>query len=276
MSRVRTPSIAHFQEKLLMSFIESVLLGIVQAVTEFFPVSSSAHLKIFKHLLDLQSQENSVFFDLSCHLGTLLALFIFLRKEISTLFFKERKKLVFFFLALVPLIPCYFFLKPLRELASENHLLGFCLMGSGIIVLAGQFLRVPRSKNGNFSKKTQDVLMIGALQSAALIPGISRSGATISCARILGWSASEAVRFSFLLSIPTIIGGNSIEFLKLTLSSEIHSLPVMGLLTAFTTSFLLGLFIVGKAIRFLEKGNLTIFGCYCLILGAAVALYFNL
>ena len=259
-----------------MSFIESVLLGMLQALTEFFPISSSAHLKILKHFLGLQNLESYVLLDLSCHFGTLCALAIFLRKEITSLFFEEKKKLLLFFLALIPLIPFYFLLKPLREIASEKQFLGFCLIGSGLILLAGQFLRMPRSKNKKPSKKIQDVLMIGALQSAALIPGISRSGATISCARILGWSAKDAVRFSFLLSIPTIIGGNAIELLKTASSSEIHSTPIAGLFTAFATSFLLGLLIVGKAIRFLEKGNLKIFGWYCLILGSAAALYFNL
>jgi undecaprenyl-diphosphatase len=259
-----------------MSFLESILLGIVQAVTEFFPVSSSAHLKILKHFLGLQNLENYVLFDLSCHFGTLIALLIFLRSELKKLFFEERKKLILFFIALLPLIPCYFLLKPLRDLASDKHFLGICLMGSGLILLAGQSLRMPRSKNRGLTTNIQDVLMIGTMQSAALIPGISRSAATISCARVLGWSAKDAVRFSFLLSIPTIIGGNLIEILKTAASSPIEQVPVTGLLTAFATSFLLGLALVGKAIRFLEQGNLKTFAWYCLILGAAATLYFNL
>lgn len=117
--------------------------------------------------------------------------------------------------------------------------------------------------------------MIGTLQSAALIPGISRSAATISCARVLGWSAREAVRFSFLLSIPTVIGGNVIELLKATsFSRQETMIPFLSLFAAFGSSFLIGFFVVKKAINYLEKGNLKPFARYALSLGTLVTLYF--
>lgn len=259
-----------------MSFLESILLGIVQGITEFLPISSSAHLKIVKHFLGMQTSESSVLLDLSCHLGTLMALMFFLRKDIREIL--QRKKLIFlFFLALIPLIPCYFLLKPLREIASQKQFLGPCIIGTGLILLAGQSLRMSRSGVKGLNPKIQDVLMIGTLQSAALIPGISRSAATISCARVLGWSAKEAVRFSFLLSIPTIIGGNLIEFAKTpSLVESSFSLSISTLLTAFGTSFFIGFFIVKKAITYLEKGNLKPFAWYCLSLGSLITLYFAL
>lgn len=257
-----------------MSFFTSFILGIVQALTEFLPVSSSAHLKIAKYIL---GSESGVLLDLSCHLGTLGALIIFLRKEIITLFFYEQKKIILFFLALIPLIPVYFLLKPLREAASDIHLLGFCLIGTGAILLAGQSFSMARSKNEGFIGKIRDVLMIGTMQSTALIPGISRSASTISCARILGWSPKEAVRFSFLLSIPTVLGGNLWEFMKATPGPyKEASIPILHLATSFIVSFLLGFFLVGKAISWLEKGNLKPCAWYCLTLGTIVAIYFNL
>jgi undecaprenyl-diphosphatase len=257
-----------------MSLFESLLLGILQALTEFFPVSSSAHLKVLKHFLGLQEVEHYVLFDLCCHMGTLFALLFFLRKDLLCLIQKERKKLALFFLALLPLIPCYFLLKPLRDLASEKCFLGFCWMGTGLILLAGQSLRMSRSKKDG--KKMQDALTIGAMQSIALIPGISRSAATISCARILGWKAEEAVRFSFLLSIPTILGGSFLESLKSFSSLEAQTVPILPLLIAFASSLLLGLLVVGKAIRFLETGRLKPFAWYCLIVGIIASLYFNI
>lgn len=254
-----------------MSFFSSLILGLVQAFTEFLPISSSAHLKIVKHLL---GQESGVLLDLSCHLGTLVALLIFLRKDISNILFKEPKKIFWFFLAMIPLIPCYFLLKPLREFASQIHLLGFCMMVTGGILLAGQSFSMAISPNKGRGKKARDVLMIGTLQSAALIPGISRSASTISCARVLGWERKEAVRFSFLLSIPTILGGNLWEFMKASFDTKIQ-IPVMSLITAFAVSFLAGLFLVGKIIPWLERGNLKPCAWYCLGLGSVLAIYFN-
>lgn len=258
-----------------MSFLDSILLGIVQGATEFLPISSSAHLKLVKHLLDLQEPESSVLLDLSCHLGTLVALLFFLRRDILEIL-RKKSQILLFFLALLPLIPCYFLLKPLREIASQKQFLGPCLMGTGLILLAGQCLRMTRSNLKEKTSKIKDVLMIGTMQSAALIPGISRSAATISCARFLGWNASEAVRFSFLLSIPTILGGNFIEFAKTATTSQISvsSLPSLGV--AFLASFSIGLFTVKKAVGFLEKGNLKPFAWYCLALGFFVTLYLTL
>jgi undecaprenyl-diphosphatase len=133
---------------------------------------------------------------------------------------------------------------------------------------------MPRSKERGKNAKIQDVLMIGALQSAALIPGISRSAATISCARFLGWNSKEAVRFSFLLSIPTVIGGNMLELLKA--SSSLDSVSISSLGIAFATSLLIGLFLVKKALGYLEKGNIRPFAWYCLSVGVLTTLYFTL
>lgn len=258
-----------------MSFLESIILGIIQGVTEFLPVSSSAHLKIAKHFLGIQEPESYVLLDLSCHLGTLMALLLFLKKDIGRIL-KEKKQVLLFFLALIPLVPCYFLLKPLRELASQPQYLGPCLMSTGLILLAGQSFRMRRSEWKGMPPKIQDVLMIGTLQSAALIPGISRSAATISCARVLGWSAKDAVRFSFLLSIPTILGGNALEILKTAAHWQTEeSFPIAGLFAAFLASFFFGFLIVKKAISFLEKGNLRPFVWYCLSLGFLITLYFS-
>jgi undecaprenyl-diphosphatase len=257
-----------------MSFIASFILGIVQALTEFLPISSSAHLKIAKHLL---GQESGVLLDLSCHLGTLAALVIYLRKDIMRILFQEPKKLLLLFLAMIPLIPFYFLLKPLREYASDIHFLGFCLIGTGGILLAGQSFGMARSKNERFTGKIRDVLMIGTLQSTALIPGISRSASTISCARVLGWDIKEAVRFSFLLSIPTVLGGNLVEFVKASAHSPQEiSIPILHLATSFTASFLIGLFFIKKAFTWLEKGNLKPCAWYCITLGIILSIYFNL
>jgi undecaprenyl-diphosphatase len=150
-------------------------------------------------------------------------------------------------------------------------------MSTGLILLAGQFFSMPRSKIRGTRKKTHDALLIGALQSVALIPGISRSASTISCARMLGWEAKEAVRFSFLLSIPTVLGGNLLELLKAgKITSSWESIPWDSLFVAFATSLFIGLLLVRKALLWLEKGNIKPCAWYCLAIGAFTTLYFNL
>lgn len=255
-----------------MSWLDALFLGILQGVTEFFPVSSSAHATLARLLLGVEMNEGHLLFDLFCHTGTLIAALIFLKKDVSELFFTERKKLITLFVALIPLIPSYFLLKPLRDFLSEPRYLGLCLLGTSLILFLGSRVRLARHSCSSMKRQVSDALWIGALQSTALIPGISRSASTISCARILGWEGVRAVRFSFLLSIPTIIGGNCLELLKMA-HSYVNAPPMSICLTGLISSCAIGLWVVGRAISYLEKGRLKPFAWYCLILGVA-ATYF--
>ena len=253
-----------------MSLIEAFIFGLMQGLTEFLPISSSAHVKLAKILFNTESSESQILFDLVCHLGTLIAFLFFLRQEILQIFHRDRRKLLFLFLATLPLIPCYFLLKPLRDIASHPHYLGLCLIFTSLILFLGQKWRVRKKRSW-----AKEVLWIGAMQSAALIPGISRSASTISCAKILGWEPKEAVRFSFLLSIPTIIGGNCLELLKIY-HHETHaviSLPAC--IVGLTTSFAIGFLVIRFALSYLEKGNLKPFAWYCLVFGTLVTVYLN-
>ena len=123
-----------------MSLIEAFIFGLLQGLTEFLPVSSSAHVKLAKLFFNIESSESSVLFDLVCHLGTLAALLFFLREEIVRIFRSDRRKLLLLFLATLPLIPCYFLLKPLRDFASHPQFLGICLMLTAVILFCGQKL----------------------------------------------------------------------------------------------------------------------------------------
>ena len=271
MSRVRAPSIALLIMWRTMGVLTALLLGLVQGLTEFFPVSSSAHLAFVKELLGLGSCEKDVVFDLSCHLGTLLALLIFLRKDIWHIFTKDRKKIAYIFIALLPLIPFYFFLKPLRDFASQPQFLG------GFLMLTGCMLWIANRacpKENSPSYTTRNLMWIGAVQAVALIPGISRSGSTISTARLLGWPKCKAVRFSFLLSIPAICGGTFLEILKVA-HTPLSAAPSLYLyMIGFTASFAVGLSIVSFALRFLEKGNLKPFAYYSFCIGILITLYY--
>lgn len=252
-----------------MTLLDALLLGLLQGITEFFPVSSSAHLKILKHFLGIEATtEAHVIFDLVCHLGTLIALLLFLSQELRAL---KKEHFTRFFLALLPLPPAYFLLKPLRVWGSDIHLLGFFLMGTSLILFLGEWLRFSFKKQPSL----KEVVIIGAAQALALIPGLSRSGSTISCARALGWEPKEAVRFSFLLAIPTVIGGNCLELLKIATSSgPMGPFPWMTYLVGFIASCGMGMVTVQLGFRLLERGCFKPFAWYCLILGTAMSLYF--
>lgn len=255
-----------------MSWVDALLLGIVQGITEFLPISSSAHATLARMLFGISVTEGQVLFDLSCHLGTLVAVLVFLKRDISELFRTQRKKLLMLGAALIPLVPSYFLLKPVREFAAQPHYLGFCLLATSLILFLGGKVRVRRESCGSMKRQISDALWIGALQSTALIPGISRSASTISCARVLGWDEARAVRFSFLLSIPTIMGGNCLELLKMAHSTT-QAPPLFLCAIGLLASCMVGLKLVGRAIACLERGQLKPFAWYCLILGLA-ATYF--
>jgi undecaprenyl-diphosphatase len=156
---------------------------------------------------------------------------------------------------------------------SQPQYLGFCLMATSFILFLGYKYRVQREYCGSMKRQVSDALWIGTLQSTALIPGISRSASTISCARILGWEASKAVRFSFLLSIPTIVGGNCLELLKIALSPHpAFTVPFSLCAMGFFASCSAGLFIIRHAIALLEQGKLKVFAWYCFIAGISAAI----
>ncbi|NGX37600.1 MAG: Undecaprenyl-diphosphatase [Chlamydiae bacterium] len=246
----------------------ALILGLVQGLTEFFPISSSAHLKLVKMLM--HATEIPVMFDLVCHLGSLGALIWFFRTDIKQLVVFDRKRLSYFFIALLPLIPCYFLLNPVRKFASQPEFLGLFLMLTGGILILGGRVRIKHKRKRSLLR---DVLLIGTMQSAALIPGISRSASTISCAQILGWKSKDAVRFSFLLAIPTIIGGNFIEARHLWKKGQITQFLNLECLIGFAAAFFVGLLVIRFAINWLEKGKLKLFAWYCLLIGFGANVY---
>ncbi|HSX12459.1 MAG TPA: undecaprenyl-diphosphate phosphatase [Rhabdochlamydiaceae bacterium] len=252
-----------------MTWIEAFILGIVQGTTEFFPISSSAHLKLTKLLFGIQESGQHELFNLVCHLGTLLALFFVFRKEIVSLLFTERKKLVPFILALLPLIPGYLLLHPILGVCSAPIFLGLFLLVTSAILFLGH-----RSSSSTERKPLRDALYIGSAQVLALFPGISRSASTICCARLLGWSPKEAVHFSFLLSVPTILGGSSLELFRLFYLKLPYDTSLLHCGIGFFSSFIMGTTFIRISLRWLENGVLKPFAWYCLIIGTLTLLFF--
>jgi len=251
-----------------MNWLHAFFLGLIQGVTEFFPVSSSAHLKAFKTFFNLPTGEETVVFDLFCHLGTLLALIYYFRRDILEFFYYPRR-LIPFMIALVPLVPFYFLLKTLREALSKPEYLGFCLIGTAAILWGVSLIQ--KKIKGRFSYK--DALFIGTFQGFALIPGISRSAATIGAGLLRGATPSEAVRFSFLLSIPAVSGGTFLELMKAKSHLASMSIPPSHCFIGFATAAVVGLITVRFAIPLLQRKVLRPFAGYCLIAGILLTVY---
>ncbi len=259
---------------IFVSLLESILLGIIQGLTEFFPVSSSAHLKLAKILLHIEHSQPLLVFDLFCHLGTMLSCIIFLRKQLFQLFFKEPKELFFYLCAIVPLVPFYFFFSGVFTYFSQDRFLGYCWITTGMVLLGASYYKGTKPSPLSFSEKTKDSLWIGLGQCLALIPGLSRSALTISFASFRGWDLPKAVLFSFLLSIPTIAGGSFLETLHLLKSSDLAFLSPLHYFLGFFVSFLVGLFSIRFIFSLKERKKVRPFGWYCLTAGILSIIYF--
>lgn len=241
-----------------MTPLQAFLLGLIQGITEFLPVSSSTHLAMARKLMDVHSGEALVYFDLICHLGTLLALLCILRKDLWNAL-TNPKSIALFSLALLPLIPAYFLFKPLR--VSLSNYTGLFLLSMSALLFYASSKRSPRNQIPS-EPKWKDVLCIGVAQSFALLPGFSRSGSTIATARLLGWEWKQATRFSFLLAVPTLLGGAFLETLRSTSSAQTPwNLCAIG----FGASFIMGLGALRLLLWLVEKGTLKPFAWYCLL-----------
>lgn len=262
-----------------MSLPEIVALGIIQGLTEFFPVSSSGHLVIFQVLFGLR--EPQVFVDAMLHVGTLLSLIVFLRKELSALFRSfvsflvsprrnisdpNTRLILWLFLATVPTVLIgYLFSGFFESLFGSMRAVGASLIVTAAFLLLTKFSR--ERKTGSFLHP----LLIGLLQGAAIIPGLSRSGLTIGGALLLGWKRKEAVSFSFLLSIPAILGASLYELQKAAPTSQSWLLLLAGILT----SAVFGYLALASLASLVKRGKFYFFAYYCLPIGLlALALSF--
>jgi undecaprenyl-diphosphatase len=257
-----------------VSFWKALILGIIQGITEFFPVSSSAHLKLMKIFFNIQHASNFYIFDLCCHVGTLLAAAVFLRKEIAETL-KNTKETLLIILAIIPLVPFYFLLKPLREYLSKDIFLGAFMILTSVLLFITSKSKI-QENTITYERKIKDVLLIGCMQAMALIPGISRSGATITAAHIRGWEIRKAVRFSYLLAIPTIIGGTVLEGIKELKNTNFESgFEMLPYIVAFISSFTVGIFAIKLLFKISKAEKFRFFAWYLLIVGCFTLIYVN-
>lgn len=258
-----------------MTIIEAIILGLVQGLTEFIPVSSSGHLVLLHELFGIT--ETGLAFDVSLHIGTLMALIIFFHKEIRLLILgilgrNNHKKLAWLIaFATVPAVIAGVLLKDLAETSFRS----VTIVAVNLILVALLMIMAENYAKKHFEKKTalhkinlKQAMTIGVAQAVALVPGVSRSGSTITAGIFSGLDRVAATRFSFLLAIPATFGA----VLKTLLdggASELGSQPGVAFAGIFA-AFLSGLFAIRFLIRYLAKHDLKIFAYYRIALGILV------
>lgn len=263
-----------------MSIIQALFLGIIQGLTEFLPVSSSGHLVIFPWLLHLPFPP--LYFDLTLHLGTLFAVAFYFRKDLKLLlqgflviFIKGREietknqKLVWYLiLATLPAGILGFFFEGQVEGTFKSPLFVALMMFLiGILLLLVDFFVAMKSPPEELGKmKAKNSLFIGFAQALSVFPGISRSGMTISAGVFQGFTKEEAARFSFLLSIPVILGANIFKFQEI-LQNHIN---YPNLLIGFLTAFIVGFLTIKYFLIFIKDHSFKIFSFYLFALSILV------
>lgn len=268
-----------------MSFFHSILLGLIQGIAEFLPISSSGHLAIAEHLLGLKDAGAvPEFYDVLLHLGTLLAVFAAYWPEIRDIileFFRgirdiahhstptpvppARRMILLIIVATLPLFVVLPIKDKVESLSGSMVFIGLALLVTGVLLFASD--RVRRGRKNEASATMLDALLVGVGQAIATMPGISRSGMTITAGCFVGYERRFAVRFSFLMSIPAILGANILS-LKDAVDAGIDwsQLPVylVGVITAAVVGYL--------CIRLLkmiaDKGKFGFFAYYCWVVGA--------
>lgn len=254
-----------------MSYLDAFILGILQGLTEFLPVSSSGHLVIMGSILGVK--EPGITFEIILHLGSLLAVLIYFRERIFLLvrsifdssMKKERMIIVFIAVGTVPAVIAVMFFKDFFERSFSNPLLA-----SSMLFVTGFILLSTRIKhNGTKEITLTSAIIIGIGQAFAIIPGISRSGTTISTGMLLGLKPSETAEYSFLLAIPAILGAVVFKFDELlNLDSAMIGQYGFGLVVTFISS----LFAVYAVLALIKKGKFEYFAYYCFAAGA-IGLY---
>ena len=267
----------------LMSIFEAVILGIVQGLTEFLPVSSSGHLVLLQKAFNID--QPGLFFDTMLHAGTLVAVFIVLRKDIWELLKKPLQKLTWFLiLATIPaVIAALTFGDAIEEIFESAKFLGFCFLFTTVILIAAELLsrraveeeqiEVNDEKAFLKTEKTMrwiDALIIGIMQAIAIPPGISRSGATISGALFCKLNRDLAARFSFLLSIPAILGALVLQSKDLVKSGFSESVNIPAVIAGTISAAVVGFFAVKFMLKIIREKSLFGFAVYTGILGALV------
>ena len=278
-----------------MNLIQTILMGIVQGLSEFLPISSSAHLvfssnfyKVFKGIEIAQQSNEEVFLDIMLHLGTLIAVLIFFRKDVIEIckslvksikeknFNDVNSKLGLYIIAgtIVTIILAL----PLNDVAE--HLVYSPVIVGGLLVITGGVLFFSEFLSKKKIEKSSEInlkqaLFIGLAQGLAVLPGFSRSGWTIAAGLFSGLSREKAARYSFLLSIPIILGASMVyPLIKIDVSEAVNYNWTAIILGTIVSGFV-GYVCIKYFMKFISKFSLNIFGWYCVIMGIFTVIFFS-
>lgn len=267
-----------------MNILQAIVLGLIQGLTEFIPVSSSGHLVLAQHLFGIQAG-NDISFEVFMHLGTLLAVLIFFRKLIWELIASmfswkasldgethriNRALIMYLIISTLATGVFYIIFEDILKAAYQNSLLvAIMLVITGIIIFVSDYVKnasIPASNIG-FIKS----VIIGLAQGVAIIPGISRSGTTIATSLFCGIKRKDAAHFSFLLSIPAILAANVQEYSSfINLETSMLHLYISG----FVASFISGYLVIAFLIRLIQAGSLKYFSFYLWFIASIAISYF--
>lgn len=279
-----------------MNFIQAILMGIVQGLSEFLPISSSAHLvftsnfyKVIKNIPIVQSSNEEVFFDIMVHLGTLIAVLIFFRKDVLNIlkamwhalktknWADKEAKLGLFIMA--GTIITVMLALPINEIAEKlvytPSIVGILLFITGFTLLYSEYKsKKLEEKKEEVSLKTS--ILIGLAQGLAALPGFSRSGWTIATGLFCGLDRVTAARYSFLLSIPIILGASMVyPLIKIDIHEAIQY-NWSAIIAGTVVSAIVGYLCIKYFMKFISRFSLAIFGYYCIITGIATAVFFTI
>ena len=250
-----------------MNIFDSAILGALQGLTEFLPVSSSGHLVLGESLLGLKVEALKSF-DVAVHVGTLLAILIYFWKDfLGMITFKKgsRSMLLYIVVGTVPAVLAgVMFEEWIDSVFRGTWVVGLMMMIMGVVFLTGEGVgKILRSVGGGTHLSWWRALIIGVAQAIALIPGISRSGSTIIAGLFQGVEREKAARFSFLLGAPAIAGAGIWTALK----GGLGEADILPMLTGGAVAAVVGFFAIWGLMKFLKKHSLLIFAIYLLIIG---------
>jgi undecaprenyl-diphosphatase len=267
-----------------MNIIHAVLLGIIQGLTEFLPVSSSGHLVLFQKLFGIS--ESALLFDTMLHLGTLAAVVAVLWKDIWAILRKICQPLtLYLIIATIPtVLAALVFRKPLEKAFETGYFLGFSFLMTSVLLIGAEILAKKSATHGKTAKNAAtvgwlDALVIGIMQAVAIIPGVSRSGATLSGALSRGLDRDFAARFSFLLSIPAILGAVVFQLKDLVKGDAkaadvtvTGSIGTTAMIAGTLSAAIVGFFAVRLMLKIVREKSLWGFAIYTGVLALLVLL----
>ena len=256
-----------------MSWFEALILGIVQGLTEYLPVSSSGHLAIGSALFGIEGEENLAF-TIVVHVATVFSTLVVLWKEIDWIFrglFKfqmnaETKYVINILISMIPIgIVGVFFKDTVEQIFGSGLLVVGCMLLLTAALLAFSYYAKPRQKE---SISMKDAFIIGLAQACAVMPGLSRSGSTIATGLLLGNNKAKLAQFSFLMVIPPILGEALLDVMKMVKGEDVAgSIPALSLAVGFVAAFVSGCVACKWMINIVKKGKLIYFAIYNAIAG---------